>query len=184
MEGFIMKKIYILLTAVLQIVLAAFFAFFYQVDSLSYFIYAAAAIVQFALLYQYKLGYFFGFTVIYALLSVAFFHEYNSFSGYLSELIGFFLIALFTFLIFNMIKAEPYERLYFGTFILWIIAFGAIYAGLEFINVMLLKLEAMPARTEIASVFTNRMKIGIVMGMGLGLGYDIIKLTGRLKGDF
>jgi hypothetical protein len=40
----------------------------------------------------------------------------------------------------------------------------------------------MPEKREIANVFIGHMKNGIIMGIALGLGYDIIKLFHRLNG--
>ncbi len=174
-----MKNKFWLWTALFQTVLVLVFAVVFSLKEAGYFVFALASIVQFALLQQNKMRYFTGFTVIYALISVLFMVSGRNWENYLSGLLWFFWIAVFTFLIYNMLQTEQYKKLYFGSFILWLIAFGAVYAGMEFINILLLKIETMPGKLDIAPYFTGKMRIGIIMGIALGLGYDILQFICR-----
>jgi hypothetical protein len=176
-----MKKNFWLWTALTQTVLALLFAAFFSIKENSYFIFTAAAVIQFALLQRNMTRYFIWFTIIFALAAAVVITSEYTLLNYVSALLWFFWIALFNFLIYNMLKTEQYEKLYFGSFILWIIAFGAVYAGMEFINILLLKIEVMPDKKEIAPLFMGKMRAGIIMGIALGLGYDIIQLVFRKK---
>ncbi len=175
-----MKKKIIFLVILVQALFIIALASLFSVTDKMYFVFALAAILQFALLQKKLTRYFLWFTLLYAVIVILIFMQGQPFAAYLSVLLWFFWIALFNFLIYNMLQTDQYKKLYFGSFILWIIAFGAIYAGMQFINILVLKSELMPAKRDIAPFFMGRMKLGIIMGIALGLGYDIMQLGFRL----
>ncbi len=174
-----MKKYFLLWVALLQLVFITAFYKIFQLEGLSYFIFAVAAIVQFMFLWRSEMRYFIWFTAAYAIITIILWFPVTAVPEMLSGLLWFLWIALFNFLICNMLRTEQYAKLFFGSFMLWIIAFGVIYAAMDFINILVLGIEEMPAKREISSFFMGHMKAGIVMGLGLGLGYDFIQLTNR-----
>ena len=175
-----MKKNFWLWVALVQILFILTLALVFSVKTGAYFVLAVAAVIQFALLQRNMTGYFIWFTIVYGLVAAIFITGEYTLLSYISALLWFVWIALFNFLIYNMLKSEQYAKLYFGSFILWIIAFGAIYAAMQFINIMVLKIDTMPGKMEIAPLFVSRMRTGIIMGIALGLGYDIMQLICRI----
>ena len=115
--------------------------------------------------------------ILLTIISVILFFENSDLLTILRNSLWFILLALGSFTIWRILALQQFRNLAFGYFSIFIIVGVGIYLFMTLFNVYIFRFYRLNEQIGFSFYITLAIKTGGILGFGIGLGYDLARLS-------